>query len=43
MSGTVRVVSSKEERLRELKHLYEEGLVSDDVYKERQKAILSEP
>ena len=43
MSGTVRVVSSKEERLRELKHLYEEGLVSDDVYRERQKAILSEP
>ena len=43
MSGTVRAVSSKEERLRELKHLYEEGLVSDDVYRERQKAILSEP
>jgi hypothetical protein len=41
--GTVRAVSSKEERLRELKHLYEEGLVSDDVYRDRQKAILSEP
>jgi hypothetical protein len=36
-------MSSKEARLKELKHLYEEGLVSDDVYKERQRAILSEP
>jgi hypothetical protein len=36
-------VSSKETRLKELKHLYEEGLVSDDVYKERQRAILAEP
>jgi hypothetical protein len=36
-------VSSKEARLKELKHFYEEGLVSDDVYKERQRAILSEP
>ncbi len=35
--------SSKEAKLRELKHLYEEGLVSDDVYKERQRAILAEP
>jgi hypothetical protein len=35
--------ASKEARLRELKHLYDEGLVSDDVYKERQRAILSEP
>jgi hypothetical protein len=43
VSGTVRAVSSKEERLRELKHLYEEGLVTDDVYRDRQKAILSEP
>lgn len=43
MSGTVRAVSSKEARLRELKHLYEEGLVLDDVYRDRQKAILSEP
>jgi hypothetical protein len=42
-SGTVRAVSSREERLRELKHLYDEGLVTDDVYKDRQKAILSEP
>jgi hypothetical protein len=43
MSGAVRAVSSKEERLRELKHLYDEGLVTDDVYRDRQKAILSEP
>ena len=41
--GTVHAVSSKEARLRELKHLYDEGLVTDDVYKDRQKAILSEP
>lgn len=41
--GTVHAVSSKEARLRELKHLYEQGLVTDDVYKDRQKAILSEP
>jgi hypothetical protein len=26
-----------------LKRLYDEGLVSDDVYRDRQKAILSEP
>src|SRR5665213_1967142 len=30
--GTVRAVSSKDARLRELKHLYDEGLVTDDVY-----------
>jgi len=36
-------VSSKEARLRELKHLYDAGLVTDDVYRDRQKAILSEP
>jgi hypothetical protein len=41
--GTVHAVSSKEARLRELKHLYDEGLVTEDVYKDRQKAILSEP
>lgn len=35
--------SSKETRLRELKHLHDEGLVTDDVYKDQQKAILSEP
>ncbi|MDB6084723.1 MAG: hypothetical protein JWN43_2604 [Gammaproteobacteria bacterium] len=34
---------SREARLRELKHLHDEGLVTDDVYKERQRAILSEP
>lgn len=43
MPDTVRSVLSKEARLRELKHLYEEGLVTDDVYRDRQKAILSEP
>jgi len=42
-TSPVRAVSSKEVKLRELKHLYEEGLVTDDVYKERQRAILSEP
>jgi len=41
--GTVSFDSSKEARLRELKRLYDEGLVSDDVYRDRQKAILSEP
>jgi hypothetical protein len=41
--STVRAVSSKEARLRELKHLYDEGLVTDDIYKDRQMAILSEP
>ena len=41
--GTVSSDSSKEARLRELKRLYDEGLVSDDVYRDRQKAILSEP
>ena len=41
--SNVRPASSKEARLRELKQLYEEGLVTDDVYKDRQKAILSEP
>jgi hypothetical protein len=33
---------SKEARLRELKHFYDEGLVSEDVYRERQTAILGE-
>ena len=36
-------VSTKESQLRELKHLYDEGLVTDDVYKDRQKAILAQP
>ena len=35
--------ASKEARLRELKHFYEEGLVAEDVYRERQTAILGEP
>jgi hypothetical protein len=35
--------SSTEARLRELKHFYDEGLVSEDVYRDRQKAILAEP
>jgi hypothetical protein len=43
MPSTVRAASTKEARLRELKHLYDEGLVTDDVYKARQMAILSEP
>jgi hypothetical protein len=34
---------AKEARLRELKHFYEEGLVTEDVYRERQIAILGEP
>ena len=36
-------VASKETRLRELKHFYDEGLVTEDVYRDRQKAILAEP
>jgi hypothetical protein len=43
MPGTVHAISSKEARLRELKRLYDEGLVTDDVYRDRQMAILSEP
>jgi hypothetical protein len=35
--------ASKEARLRELKHFYDEGLVTEDVYRERQTAILGEP
>ena len=35
--------ASKEARLRELKHFYDEGLVSEDVYRDRQRAILAEP
>jgi hypothetical protein len=34
---------SKEAKLRELKHFYDEGLVTEDVYRERQRAILAEP
>jgi hypothetical protein len=42
-ASSLHAVPSKEARLRELKHFYEEGLVSEDVYRERQKAILAEP
>jgi hypothetical protein len=35
--------ASKEARLRELKHFYDEGLVTEEVYRERQTAILGEP
>ncbi len=35
--------ASKEAKLRELKRLHDQGLISDDVYVDRQKAILSEP
>lgn len=42
-SNPTPAVSSKEAQLRELKHLHDEGLVSEDVYRERQRAILSEP
>ena len=41
--GHPAAASSKEARLRELKHFYEEGLVSEDVYRDRQKTILAEP
>ena len=42
-ASSLHAVPSTEARLRELKHFYEEGLVSEDVYRERQKAILAEP
>ncbi len=42
-ASAVRAGASKEARLRELKHFYEEGLVTEDVYRERQTAILGEP
>ena len=42
-AGSARAVTSKEARLRELKHFYDEGLVTEDVYRDRQKAILAEP
>jgi hypothetical protein len=38
-----RAEASKEAKLRELKHFHDEGLVTEDVYRERQKAILAEP
>jgi hypothetical protein len=42
-ASPARAIASKEARLRELKHFYDEGLVSEDVYRNRQTAILSEP
>jgi pyruvate/2-oxoglutarate dehydrogenase complex dihydrolipoamide acyltransferase (E2) component len=42
-AGASKEARSKEARLRELKHFYEEGLVTEDVYRERQTAILGEP
>jgi hypothetical protein len=39
----VALPASKEARLRELKRFHDQGLITDDVYIERQKAILSEP
>jgi len=41
--SSARASASKEAKLRELKHFYEEGLVTEDVYRERQTAILGEP
>lgn len=35
--------ASKEEQLLELKRFHDQGLISDAVYADRQKAILSEP
>jgi hypothetical protein len=42
-AGSTPAAGSKEARLRELKHFYDEGLVTEDVYRDRQKAILAEP
>jgi hypothetical protein len=42
-AGVTSAAGSKEARLRELKHFYDEGLVTEDVYRDRQKAILAEP
>jgi hypothetical protein len=42
-ASSARASASKEARLRELKHFYDEGLVTEDVYRERQTAILGEP
>ena len=43
MPAPAPAAGSKEARLRELKHFHDEGLVTEDVYRERQKAILAEP
>jgi hypothetical protein len=42
-ASPARAEVSKEAKLRELKHFYDEGLVTEDVYHDRQKAILAEP
>jgi hypothetical protein len=42
-AGVASAVGSKEARLRELKHFHDEGLVTEDVYRARQTAILAEP
>jgi hypothetical protein len=41
--SSVNASAAKEAKLRELKHFYEEGLVSEEVYRARQSAILAEP
>jgi len=41
--SSAHATASKEARLRELKHFYDEGLVTEDVYRDRQKAILADP
>ena len=41
--GAAGASAAKEAKLRELKRFYEEGLVSEDVYRARQSAILAEP
>ena len=41
--SSARPEASKEAKLRELKHFHDEGLVTEDVYRDRQKAILAEP
>jgi hypothetical protein len=42
-ANSAHAAASKEARLRELKHFYDEGLVTEDVYRERQNAILADP
>lgn len=42
-AAAVSLPTSKEARLRELKRFHDQGLVTDEVYVDRQKAILSEP
>jgi hypothetical protein len=42
-AGHVPPAANKRARLSELKSLHDEGLITDDVYSDRQKAILAEP